>query len=337
MKQYFHGGNKASPYFEGWYFKCQTRDRCSLALIPAMHICADGQRSASIQVITENQAWWLEYPATAFTASRDSLRIVIGKNSFSEDGLLLDIEQDGLSVHGRVCFGPFQSLKSDVMGPFRWLANMECAHSVISMKHSLQGQLELNGSVLDLRGGTGYIEADRGRSFPADYLWTQCMWGDCSLMLSVATIPLGKLRFTGCICAIIMNGQAYRIATYRGRKYKTGQARGLSGDRENTCWRCSFWSKRHTLFVRLLRGICAVPYTKACVPRCGIVFGGMISFCLITPTHMPGLSMQTVRPLDCVAPRATVFLTPKTGPKFDRKAACFSKGGSPVSFQLHFN
>lgn len=226
MKQYFHGENKTGPYFEGWYFKCQTQDGHSLALIPAVHIREDGQKSASIQVITEDGAWWREYPAASFAASEDSLSIQLGENRFSEAGLLLDVEQEGLSLHGRVRFGAFQCLKSDIMGPFRWLANMECAHSVISMVHMLQGQLKLNGSVLDFSGGKGYIEADRGRSFPTAYLWTQCMWKGDSLMLSIATIPLGKLRFTGCICAIILNGQEYRIATYRGAKIQKWSAQG---------------------------------------------------------------------------------------------------------------
>lgn len=222
----FHGENRFGPYFEGWYFKCQTRDGHSLALIPAVHIREDGKKSASLQVITENDAWWLEYPASSFAAAPDSLRIQIGGNSFSEDGLLLDIEQEGLSVHGRVSFGPFQFLKSDIMGPFRWLANMECAHSVISMGHSLQGRLELNDCLLDLSGGTGYIEADRGRSFPTEYLWTQCMWDGCSLMLSIAAIPLGKLHFNGCICAIVLDGQEHRIATYRGVKIQSWSSKG---------------------------------------------------------------------------------------------------------------
>lgn len=224
--KYFHGKNKFGPYFEGWYFKCQTREGHSLALIPAMHIREDGQKSASIQVITENNTWWLEYPISSFTAFPDSLCIQIGGNSFSKGGLLLDIEWEGLSLHGRVRFGHFQSLKSDIMGPFRWLANMECAHSVISMEHSLQGRLDLNGQTLDLNEGTGYIEADRGRSFPTTYLWTQCRWRDCSLMLSIATIPLGKHYFTGCICAVLLHGRAYRIATYRGVRIQKWSSKG---------------------------------------------------------------------------------------------------------------
>lgn len=226
MKQYFYGEKKAGPYFEGWYFKCQARDGRTLALIPAMHIREDEKKSVSLQVITEDASWWLEYPVSSFAASQDSLEIRIGGNDFSEAGMILDVEREDLSLHGRVSFGPLHSLKSDIMGPFRWLSNMECAHSVISMRHSLQGQLELNDGVLDLNGGMGYIEADRGRSFPAEYLWTQCIWEECSLMLSIAAIPFGKLRFTGCICAIVLNGQEYRLATYRGVRIQRWSSKG---------------------------------------------------------------------------------------------------------------
>ena len=226
MKQYFHGDNKSGPYFEGWYFKCQAQDGSTLALIPAMHIREDGKKSVSLQVITEDTSWWLEYPVSSFAASRDSLEIQVGGNRFSESGLMLDIEREGISLYGAVNFEPLLSLKSGIMGPFRWLTNMECTHSVISMGHSLQGQLELNDRVWNLNRGMGYVEADRGRSFPKEYLWTQCMWEGCSLMLSVDTIPIGKIHFTGCICAIVLNGKEYRIATYRGVRIEHWSSKG---------------------------------------------------------------------------------------------------------------
>ena len=228
MKKYFHGLNKSGPYFEGWYFKCQIQDGRSLALIPAIHISESGEQSASIQVVTEKQAWYLDYPASAFAASQDSLYIEVGENCFSEAGLHLKVEQEGLSLQGKVEFGPFQRLKSDIMGPFRWFANMECAHSVLSMQHTLCGQVQINSDTLDFDGGIGYIEADRGRSFPTSYLWTQCLWDNCSLMLSIATIPLGKLHFTGCICAIVLDGKEYRLATYRGVKILNWSSKGAS-------------------------------------------------------------------------------------------------------------
>lgn len=218
LKQYFHGTNRKGPYFEGWYFKCQAQSGGSIALIPALHIDGVGQKSASIQVIADSGSWWLEFPGSDFHASTDRLRIGIGDNVFSDTGLSLQILRKGLSLQGRLDFGPLLPLKSDIMGPFRFLANMECSHGVISMMHPLQGQLLLNGVALDLSGGMGYVETDRGRSFPRAYLWTQCVWPSGSLMLSVATIPLAKIAFTGCICAIVYGGQEYRIATYLGAK-----------------------------------------------------------------------------------------------------------------------
>ena len=66
--------------------------------------------------------------------------------------------------------------RSDIMGSFRFFAGMQCAHGVVSMEHSLSGTLELNGRQLEFSDRTGYIETDRGRSFPSEYLWTQCTW-----------------------------------------------------------------------------------------------------------------------------------------------------------------
>ena len=186
MTKYFHGKSKTGPYFEGWYFKCQTGDGHSLALIPAVHISANGERSASLQLIAEDGAHWLEYPGNAFSAKEDFLDIRLGDCRFSEEGLSVDVDDNDFSLHGSLRFGPFQRLESDIMGPFQRLKSMECVHSVFSMRHSLQGQLELNGRLLDFGGGTGYIEGDRGSSFPTAYLWTQCTWERGSLMLSVA-------------------------------------------------------------------------------------------------------------------------------------------------------
>ena len=207
---------KRGPCFAGWYFKHQTKTGRALALIPAMHVDAAGRRSASLQVIAEGQSWWLEYPASKFHAAEKPLQIRLGQNAFSRAGIQLDIEQEGLSLHGALRYGPFTPLKSDIMGPFRFLPGMECSHGVFSMGHTLEGSMTLNGEKLDFSGGLGYIESDRGRSFPSAYLWTQCVWPGGSLMLSIADIPLPVGRFTGCICVVICRGREYQLATYRG-------------------------------------------------------------------------------------------------------------------------
>ncbi|MGM9521749.1 MAG: tocopherol cyclase family protein [Oscillospiraceae bacterium] len=229
MTKYYHGTEKRGPYFEGWYLKHQTQEGRALAFIPALHIDREGRRSASLQVVADDQAWWLEYPDTEFSASERAFQIRLGQSLFTREGVQLNIEQDGLSLHSALRYGPFTPLRSDIMGPFRFLSQMECSHGVISMGQSLEGTLVLNGKRMNFSGGTGYIETDRGRSFPSAYLWTQCAWKkpqSGSLMLSIAAIPLAIGCFTGCICAVLLSGREYRLATYRGARVEQWSAAG---------------------------------------------------------------------------------------------------------------
>ncbi len=226
---FFRSTNGAGPYFEGWYLKHQSPKGQTLALIPAFHIDDKGGRTASLQVISNDEVWWMECQDVQFQYSRQPFRVQVGQSSFSSQGSVLHIEQDGLSLHGKLHYGPFTVLRSDIMGPFRFFAGMQCSHGVISMGHSLEGTLELNGENLDFSNGIGYIETDRGRSFPRTYLWTQCIWDGPeggSLMLAAATVPLPVGGFTGCICSVFFRGQEYRLATYRGAKIEEWSSSG---------------------------------------------------------------------------------------------------------------
>ena len=190
---FFHSTNETGPYFEGWYLKHHSLQGQTLALIPAFHINSEGRRTASLQVISRDESWWLEYPDAQFSFSRQPFQVQTMQFSFNHQGIDLHIQRDGLFLCGALRYGPFTILRSDIMGPFRLFGGMQCAHGVISMGHSLAGALELNGKRLDFSNGIGYIETDRGRSFPNVYLWTQCIWAGPdrgSLMLAVAAIPL---------------------------------------------------------------------------------------------------------------------------------------------------
>ena len=223
MNQYYHAARRRGPYFEGWYSKFQTRDGKALAIIPALHIDAAGRRSTSLQVITDSETWWLEYPEREFRTLENRFEIQIGKNVFSDQGAWLNADREGFSLHGTLRYGALSPLKSDIMGPFRFFPGMQCSHGVISMAHPIEGALTLNGKAMNFSGGTGYIETDRGCSFPCAYLWTQCGWQGLqrnSLMLSIATVPLPFGSFTGCICTILYDGREYRLATYRGARVK---------------------------------------------------------------------------------------------------------------------
>ena len=136
MEKFCHT-KRCGAYFEGWYFKLQTRGGDALALIPALHQDDAHRRSASLQVISREGSWWLEYPAADFSACEERLRIRAGENIFTEKGLRVNIEADGLRLRGAVGFGAFSRLCSDIMGPFSYVPCMECSHGVISMSHSL--------------------------------------------------------------------------------------------------------------------------------------------------------------------------------------------------------
>lgn len=226
---FFHGTSGTGPYFEGWYLKHQNKSGQALALIPAFHIDSAGRSTASLQVISNSGTWWLEYPGTQFQAGRKRFQVQLGRSSFSHQGIDLHIEQNGLSLHGTLRYGPFTPLGSDIMGPFRFFAGMQCSHGVLSMGHSLRGTLVLNGEQIDFSDGIGYIETDRGRSFPSTYLWSQCIWDRPergSLMLAVATIPLPVGNFTGCICSVFYHDREYRLATYHGAKLEEWSSTG---------------------------------------------------------------------------------------------------------------
>ncbi len=217
MKNNLH---RKPPYFKGWYVKLQTKSGQALGLIPAFHKEKDGSCCASLQVITGHQSWFLQYPFSDFSCCSNRFLVRVGQCCFAKNGLRLCIEKNGLSLHGAVSFGPFLPLSSDIMGPFRLLP-MECSHGVLSMAHRLRGTLTLNGEPLVFDGGMGYLETDEGRSFPERYLWIQSTCpgtAPFSLMLSIAKIPVGKLHFTGTICAIFHEGKEYRLATHWGAR-----------------------------------------------------------------------------------------------------------------------
>lgn len=200
--------------FYGWYLKCQS-DTQTLAVIPAIHN-AGNERACSIQVITDKDAWTVMFPADAF--KRTKRNILIGENWFGEKGIHLAMHTPQVTVRGKLDFGPLFPLKYDIMGPFSLVPFMECRHSVWSMRHSVSGNMCINGQKYIFRNAWGYWEGDYGRSFPKEYIWTQCFFHEGSLMLSVADIPMAGIHFTGIIGVVLWRGKEYRIATYLGAR-----------------------------------------------------------------------------------------------------------------------
>ena len=176
-------------YFCGWYFKCQS-NKHTLAVIPAFHK-SNNKKSCSIQIITDTKAWNVDFPFEYFSKQKGRFDISIKNNHFSSKGISLFINTPSLSVLGSLSFGTFSPIRYDIMGPFRYVPFMECRHSVVSTKHTVNGSININGKAYSFDNAAGYIESDRGYSFPKRYIWTQSIFGNGSLMLSVADIPFG--------------------------------------------------------------------------------------------------------------------------------------------------
>ncbi len=200
--------------FWGWYFKCQS-DKQTLAVIPAIHKDKN-EKSSSIQLITESGSWNAVFPFSAHSKKRSFIEI--DGNKFGGQGIDLNINTPELTAKGTVIFDRLTPISYDIMGPFCLVPFMECRHSVVSMKHRVTGEIVINGTPYIFDNAAGYWEGDRGRSFPKEYAWTQCMIPNGSLMLSVADIPVGRRRFTGVIGVILIDGKEYRLATYLGAR-----------------------------------------------------------------------------------------------------------------------
>lgn len=203
-------------FFCGWYFRCQSETH-TLALIPAIHK-AKGRRSGSLQIISDTGNWLVPFSGEDVRVSSKNPHALLGSCAFREDGIRLDEHRAGISLEGKLRFGALTPIRYDIMGPFRYVPFLECRHSVVSMGHTVNGSLSVNGMEYCFQDGAGYLEGDRGRSFPRHYAWTQCFFQGGSLMLSVAEIPLGPLRFTGIIGILRLREKEYRLATYLGAK-----------------------------------------------------------------------------------------------------------------------
>lgn len=203
-------------YFKGLYFKCANETQ-TIAFIPSVHYY-NGKANALLQIITDSEACQLPFPQIMLRD--DPLLARLGENIFSQNGIKLNIRTKKLNIQGTLKFGELTTIRYDIMGPFGYVPFMQCRHSVYSMAHRVDGKITINDQKYDFKNGIGYIEGDRGNSFPKRYVWTECNFDNGSIMLSAADIPLFGFSFTGIICIVMLNGKEHRLATYLGAKLK---------------------------------------------------------------------------------------------------------------------
>ncbi len=224
----FQGYYRKPPYFEGWYFKfVSANHQRRLAVIPGLFLAEDATHThAFVQILdgVSGDSAYYTFPADAFSADAERFHVCVGDNLFSSDCIRLNLSGGSIEIQGEIHFGKFNPwpvtvTSPGIMGWYAWVPVMECYHGVVSLDHTLDGQLTVNGESIDFGGGRGYIEKDWGRNFPTGYVWQQSNHFETpgtSLTASIAMIPLFGRTFAGFIVGVWHHGLLYRFATYTG-------------------------------------------------------------------------------------------------------------------------
>ena len=222
----YHGENNKRPFFEGWYHKLVTNDGHALAIIPGIYRSGFNNNQTAFIMIFDGDngnVFYERFEVQQFSCSTSSYSLHIGSNYFSSQKIILDIESETLTIKGQVTADnlkpwPVTLFEPGCMGWYAYVPAMECFHGILSMDHSLDGEIEFNGSNYDFVGGRGYIEKDWGRNFPENWIWAQSnnfSNNDLSITASLATIPWKNTDFAGFIVGLYHKNNLYRFTTYR--------------------------------------------------------------------------------------------------------------------------
>lgn len=226
----YHGHTKTKDFFEGWYYKLVDHDESHMyAFIPGIFLGSDQKSSHSfIQVLHGNTgtSHYIQYPLEDFWAAKDSFHVTIGKSSFKDQDIYLDIQDRELCVQGHLTFTqqvpwPKSFFSPGIMGWYSFLPFMECYHGVISLDHKIQGTLNIQDSPVNFTHGRGYIEKDWGKAFPQGWLWTQSnhfQTVGTSFMASIASVPWMGSKFVGFLMALWHENSLYTFTTYNGSR-----------------------------------------------------------------------------------------------------------------------
>ncbi len=227
----FRGWGKKRRYFEGWYFKMVNDDEsAAFAIIPGVAMDERGNQQAFIQVLDGKRktAIYHRFDHSLFVPASRKFVLTIGDNRFAADHLRLGLP----GIKGELYFSgnvpwPKPVYSPGIMGPYSFAPFMECYHGIVSMDHSISGNLLIGNENVSFNQGRGYIEKDWGRSFPSAYFWLQTnhfSQPGISLKASVAKIPWLRGSFTGFIAGLWLKNRLIRFTTYNGSVLKRAVA-----------------------------------------------------------------------------------------------------------------
>ena len=211
-------------YFEGWYFKNTNKEK-GISFIPGINIQENGKK-AFVQIITNDESYFINYDIDDFEYMQNPFKIRIGENTFSKDGIHINIKTENIDIKGDLKYSNLKNINTNfinpnIMGPFSYIPFMECNHAILSMKNNANGSININDDEIKFENDMAYIEKDWGCSFPKTYIWCQGInfqKTNASFMLSIADVPFKMFKFRGVICALIIEDKEYKFTTYNNAK-----------------------------------------------------------------------------------------------------------------------
>lgn len=227
----FRGQGLTKPYFEGWYVKTLDADNdLSIALIPGIAHFDKDESFVQYNIIYKGQTFSgkITFERKEFDVVGNPQTILLPKFLLNEKGVRGSLSDGNNRLVFDLDFGLFTPISQTVispsiMGPFEY-ASMPCSHDVISMKHHVKGTVIINGKRITVQNGIGYMEKDRGRTFPKNYVWAQANDfnenNKASFFVSVARIQKTPLDFIGNIAIFHDGHEEHRFASYLGTRVK---------------------------------------------------------------------------------------------------------------------
>jgi len=234
----FHGHGKSSNYFEGWYFKMVTEDeKHSLVVIVGIFFgnTSDSPKSHSfiMTIVDSHTTSKYNFGVDQFVASHNSLFVRVGENSFSDEGLTLNLvpkpgDDAKTTFKGQLQFKdmvqwPVTLVAPGVMGWYSYVPTLECWHGVVSMHHKIKGTVTINQTEVLFDSGKGYIEKDWGYTFPQTWIWFQTNHfsssPETSIFLSIGSVPWKSYSFPGFLVGFWHNNKLHMMTTWSGANF----------------------------------------------------------------------------------------------------------------------
>ncbi len=106
--------NKKKNYFEGWYFKNINNQR-GISFIPGINIDDTGAK-AFIQIITNNNSYFIDYNIKDFKFNYNPFYIRIGDNIFSKENININIEDASqkLKIYGNIKYSDSKNINTNI-------------------------------------------------------------------------------------------------------------------------------------------------------------------------------------------------------------------------------